>query len=118
MRETLSQETVYVADSGLRCDHVLWAVVLGAAVGDLLLTGLGLSLCFTEANPVARAVLQAAGGTGLFGLKLTAVALLFAVYRYVRPLYGRTALVAFAIPQLLAVGNNGLLIARYAGTCP
>jgi hypothetical protein len=113
----LDNEALYVAESRLRCDHLLWSLVLFAAVGDLLLTLLGLSLCFSEANPFARAFIDAAGGAGLAALKLAALGLLFGVYRYVRPLYGRAALVAFSAPQLFAVGHNGLLIARHIELC-
>ena len=117
MQQTLSKEAVYVAESRLRCDHLLWGLVLAAAAGDILLTLTGLSLCFTEANPVARTVFDAAGGAGLVALKLAALGMLLGVYRIVRPLYRRAALVAFVAPQLLAVSHNGLLIARYAGSC-
>ncbi|MDS0258491.1 DUF5658 family protein [Haloarcula sp. S1CR25-12] len=118
MRQTFREEAVYVSGSRLRCDHLLWGLVLAAAAGDLVLTLFGLSLCFTEANPVARAVLDVGGGAGLLALKLTAVALLFAIYQHVRPLYRRAALVAFFVPQLLAVGHNSLLLAQYAAACP
>ncbi|MDS0281763.1 DUF5658 family protein [Haloarcula onubensis] len=117
MQQTLSKDAVYVADSRLRCDHLLWGLVLVGAAGDVLLTLTGLSLCFTEANPVAQAFLDVAGGAGLVTLKLAALLVLFAVYRIVRPLYRRAALVAFFAPQLVAVSHNGLLIARYAGSC-
>lgn len=117
MQQTFSEDAVYVADSPLRCDHLLWGLVLVAAAADLVSTLAGLSLCFTEANPVARAFLDVGGGVGLVGLKLAALAVLFGVYRTVRPLYRRAALVAFVAPQLLAVGHNGLLIARHAASC-
>jgi len=117
VRQTLSKDAVYVSDSSLRCDHLLWSLVVAAAVGDVLLTFVGLSLCFTEANPVARAFLDTAGRFGLVGLKLSALAVLFAIYRTARPLYRRAALVAFFGPQLFAVGHNGLLLARYASSC-
>jgi len=115
--QTLDKEAVYVAGSPLRCDYLLWGVVVAAAAGDLVLTLFGLSLCFSEANPIARAVIEAGGGAGLLALKLAAVGSLFGIYRYVRPLYGRAALVAFSLPQLFAVGYNGVLLARYAGAC-
>ncbi|WP_262177591.1 DUF5658 family protein [Haloarcula laminariae] len=117
MSRTFSEDAVYVADSSLRCDHLLWSLVLAAAAGDVLLTLTGLSLCFTEANPVARAFLDVAGGAGLVALKLAALAVLVGVYRVVRPLFRRAALVAFFTPQLLAVWHNGILIARHAGGC-
>jgi len=118
VQQLLTEETVYVADSRVRYDYLLWALVLAAAAGDVVLTFAGLSLCFTEANPVARAVIDAAGHAGLVGLKLTGLAILFAVYRTVRPLFRRAALVAFFTPQLFAVSHNGLLLAQHAADCP
>jgi hypothetical protein len=118
VQQTFREDAVYVADSRVRCDHLLWGLVVAAAAGDIVLTLAGLSLCFTEANPVARAFLDAAGGAGLVGLKLAALAVLFGVYRTVRPLFRRAALLAFFTPQLFAVSHNGLLLARYAGNCP
>jgi len=115
--QTFSEDAVYVADSRFRCDHLLWALVLSAAAGDVVLTLAGLSLCFTEANPVARAFLETAGDAGLVALKLAALAVLYGIYRTVRPLYRRAALVAFLAPQLFAVSHNSLLIARYASSC-
>ncbi|WP_324662062.1 DUF5658 family protein [Haloarcula sediminis] len=117
MSQTFSEDAVYVADSSLRCDHLLWGLVVAAAAGDVVLTLSGLSLCFTEANPVARAFLDAGGGAGLVALKLAALAVLLGVYRAVRPLFRRAALVAFFTPQLLAVWHNGLLIAQHADSC-
>jgi len=118
VQQSLSEDAVYVADTGLRCDYLLWALVLAAAVGDVVLTFAGLSLCFTEANPIARAFIDVAGHAGLVGLKLAALAVLFAVYRTVRPLFRRAALVAFFTPQLFAVSHNGLLLAQHAASCP
>lgn len=110
-------EEAYLVGSPVRYDHFLWSVVLLTAGADIVLTLVGLSLCFSEANPVARAVLDLAGGFGLFLLKGAALGILFAVYRYVRPLYRRSALAAFSLPQLLAVGHNGVLLARHAPQC-
>jgi len=117
VHQLLSDDAVYVADSQIRCDHLLWGLVLAAAAGDVVLTLTGLALCFTEANPVARAFLDVGGGAGLVVLKLTALAVLFGVYRTVRPLFRRAALFAFSAPQLLAVGHNSMLIVQYAGSC-
>jgi len=117
VRQTLSEEALHVANSPLRCDHLLWGLVLAAAAGDVVLTLTGLSLCFTEANPVARAFLDAGGGAGLVALKLAALGILFGVYRVVGPLFRRAALGAFSAPQVFAVWPNGLLIARPADSC-
>ena len=118
MHQLLREDVVYVADSRLRYDYLLWALVIAAAAGDVLLTFAGLSMCFTEANPIARASIDVAGYAGLVGLKLAALAVLFGIYRTVRPLFRRAALVAFFTPQLFAVSHNGLLLAQHAADCP
>jgi len=115
--QKFTRERAYVVDSPVRYDHFLWSIVLVTAGADIVLTLVGLSLCFSEANPVARAVLDVAGGFGLFALKAAALGVLFTVYRYVRPLYRRSALAAFSLPQLFAVGHNGMLLAQQAPRC-
>ncbi|MFC7028089.1 hypothetical protein ACFQH8_12610 [Halomicroarcula sp. GCM10025710] len=45
-------------------DRVLWALVLGGATADTILTLVGLQLCFVEANPVAAWALERLGGLG------------------------------------------------------
>jgi len=117
VRQEFTAEVAYIGDSRLRYDYVLWGVVIGVATADIVLTLVGLSLCFTEANPVARIALDAAGGVGLVALKGAALCALVAVYQLVRPLYGRVALTAFSLPQLFAVGYNTMLLARYAPGC-
>ncbi|QIO22784.1 DUF5658 family protein [Haloarcula sp. JP-L23] len=110
-------EVAFVGESGPSYDHLLWGVVVVAAAADVLLTLVGVSMCFSEANPVARAAMDAAGGVGLLGLKLAALGALFVVYRLVRPAYRRAALTAFSLPQLFAVGHNSLLLVQYGPAC-
>lgn len=117
MRQQLSGEDAVVVGSPLRYDRLLWTVVIAAAGADLVLTLVGLSLCFSEANPVARAMLEIGGGAGLLVLKGAALGVLFGVYRSVRPLYARSALAAFSLPQLLAAGHNSVLLVRHAPQC-
>jgi len=117
VRQKLTSEEAFVVGTRLRYDQLLWGIVLVAAGADIVLTLFGLSLCFTEANPVARAMLNLGGGAGLCVLKGGALAVLFGVYRYVRPLYARSALAAFSLPQLLAVGHNSVLLIRHAPRC-
>jgi len=117
VREAFTAEVAYVGDSQLRYDYVLWGLVIAVATADIALTLLGLSLCFSEANPVARAALDVAGGAGLLALKGAALCALLAVYRLISPLHRRVALTAFSLPQLLAVGYNTMLLARYAPSC-
>ena len=117
MRQEITAEVAYVGDSRLRYDYALWGLAIGVAVADIALTLVGLSLCFSEANPVARAAIEVAGSAGLFGLKGAAIGALLAVYRLVGPLHRRIALTAFSLPQLFAVGYNTLLLAQYAPEC-
>ncbi|WP_135302747.1 DUF5658 family protein [Haloarcula amylovorans] len=117
MTSDLAANVGFVGDTRLRYDHVLWGVVLGASSADVVLTLVGLSLCFSEANPVARAILDIGGGVGLLALKIAALGVLFAVCRRLGTTYRRAALLAFSLPQLYAVGHNGLLLARYAHLC-
>jgi len=117
VRQEFTAEVAYVGDSQLRYDYVLWGLVIGVAAADIALTLVGLSLCFSEANPVARAAIDVAGGLGLVAVKGAALCALVVVYRLVSPLYRRVALTAFSLPQLVAVGHNTMLLARYAPDC-
>ncbi|WP_254280384.1 DUF5658 family protein [Haloarcula marina] len=110
-------ERAFVGDDSIGLDYFLWGVVLAAASADVALTLLGLSMCFSEANPVAQMALDTGGGAGLFVLKAAALGALFAVYRYASSRYRRAALVAFSLPQLFAVGHNTLLIVKHAHLC-
>lgn len=117
MTSDITAGVAFLGDSGPSYDHLLWGVVVVASAADVVLTLVGLSMCFSEANPVARAALDTAGGFGLLALKLAALAGLFVVYRRVRPTYRRAALTAFSLPQLFAVGHNSVLLVRYAPAC-
>jgi len=98
-------------------NRLLWLLVLGAAAADVVLTFVGLSLCFSERNPVARSAIDVAGPTGLVLLKGGTIALLLGALRFLEPRHRRYALALFCLPQLLAAAHNGLLLVLYAHTC-
>ncbi|WP_276271732.1 DUF5658 family protein [Haloarcula litorea] len=101
----------------LDLEHLLWGGVLGASGADIALTLVGLSLCFAEANPVARTAIDLAGGGGLVALKTGALGLLFLLCRRVGRRYRLAALSAFLLPQAVAAGHNGVLLLRHAPAC-
>ncbi|MBX0323140.1 DUF5658 family protein [Halomicroarcula sp. F13] len=117
MASDFTTEVAFVEERGTNVERLLWGVVIVASAADVVLTLVGVSMCFSEANPVARAALDTAGGAGLMGLKLLALGALFVVYRRVRPAYRRAALTAFSLPQLFAVGHNSLLLVQYGPGC-
>lgn len=99
-------------------NRLLWLTVLVAAAADVALTVVGLSLCFSERNPVAKSALNVAGPTGLVLLKGGTIAVLAGTVRLLAPRHRRYALALFCLPQVLAAAHNGLLLALYAHTCP
>jgi hypothetical protein len=99
-------------------NRLLWLAVFGAAAADVVLTVFGLSLCFSEQNPVARSALDFAGPMGLVALKGATIAVLAGTVRVLAPRHRPYALALFCLPQFLAAAHNGLLLALYAHTCP
>lgn len=91
-------------------ERELWFVALAAMLVDVTLTVHGLQLGLREMNPVARAALDSVGIVGLYGLKAGAVC----VGLCCRPLLParHTGLIplALAIPSIIAVGINSVLI--------
>ena len=98
-------------------ERTLWAVILLAAVCDTVLTVIGLELCFTEANPVAAAVIEWFGVFGLVVLKGGAVLLLLAIVRRLSHRYTIAALFGFSLPQIAATGLNTMLLLQHAASC-
>ena len=93
-----------------RLEGVLWVGVASALVGDVVTTFVGLHLGLHESNPVARSAIEGWGLYGMLGLKGLAVGvallcrpLLAGPYRPIIP-------AALAVPWLLAVVNNVVLI--------
>lgn len=100
-----------------RVERSLWVIIVGAVVGDVVLTVIGLQACFTEMNPVAAALFARYGPPGLVALKALSFGVLVAVYRFLSARYKPVALLGYAAPQLLAVWSNSLLISRRAALC-
>lgn len=99
-------------------DLSLWILVLGASAADMVLTLIGLQLCFVEANPVAATAIEHFGSLGLFLLKGSSILVLFAVVRQLSRKYTLAALLGFSLPQVVATGLNSFLLLNRAGACP
>lgn len=95
----------------------LWALVLGAATADTVLTLVGLQLCFVEANPVAAWAIERMGGMGLILLKGGALLILYGVVERLPVKYALAALAGFSIPQLAATVLNTMLFVTHAAGC-
>ncbi|MFC6865282.1 DUF5658 family protein [Halomicroarcula sp. GCM10025817] len=95
----------------------LWALVLGTATADTVLTLVGLQLCFVEANPVAAWAIERMGGLGLILLKGGALVVLYGVVERLPVKYALAALVGFTIPQLTATVLNTMLFINHAAAC-
>ncbi|MFC7021025.1 MULTISPECIES: DUF5658 family protein [Haloarcula] len=95
----------------------LWALVLGTATADTVLTLVGLQLCFVEANPVAAWAIERMGGLGLILLKGGALVVLYGVVERLPVRYTLAALVGFTIPQLTATVLNTMLFINHAAAC-
>jgi len=100
-----------------RVERILWVVIVGAVVGDVVLTVVGLRACFTEMNPVAAVLFARYGPAGLVALKALSFGTLIAVYRFLSGRFRPVALLGYAAPQLFAVWSNSLLISRRAALC-
>lgn len=101
--------TVVALDSS-RHGTVLWALVLGFALADTLLTVVGLELGLSEANPVARSMLSMFGVAGLVLLKGVSLGLLAAIVRTIPGRFEAAALLGFCLPQAAATGVNVTLV--------
>jgi hypothetical protein len=80
-------------------------------VGDLATTAYGLHIGLVEKNPVAAQVLQIAGIGGLVGLKLIALAFALVCWKLLPRDYEGFVPLGFALPQLIAVVANTVVIA-------
>lgn len=119
-RGTLNADLLFVRPSldwFAPLDRTLWAVVLGAAVADTVLTIVGLQLCFVEANPVAAWAIAQLGAFGLVLLKSGALLVLFGAVRYLPHNYSLVALFGFSLPQVFATVSNSMLFITHAGSC-
>ncbi|WP_284011216.1 DUF5658 family protein [Haloarcula pelagica] len=95
---------------------VLWALVVGFALADTVLTVIGLELGLSEANPVARSALSLLGPAGLVLLKGFSLGLLAVIVRTVPGRFEPAALLGFCLPQAAATGVNATLILSQTGT--
>lgn len=87
-----------------------WGAALVGCGGDLVTTAYGLQMGHPEQNPFVLAVLGEFGILGLVGLKLIAFLWVFIIGHSLGRQYGAAAAFGLAIPQLLAVGLNLVVI--------
>ena len=93
-------------------EAILWLVAFAALLGDLFLTYYGIAhVGLQEANPVAASVLAGHGYAGLAAVKLVAFGVAAAGRQVVPPAYRWVAPCCLAVPWLLAVAVNTVLIA-------
>ena len=106
-------QTVYRPTLGVSSTEArLWLVAVAALLGDLLLTYYGIAhVGLSEANPVAASVLTGHGYAGLAAVKLVAFGVGVAGRQVVPPAYRWVAPCCLAVPWLLAVASNAVLIA-------
>ena len=94
-----------------------WAVLVGLAAADIVLTVVGRRACFTEQNPVARWIIHGFGPAGLVVLKGAALAVLAATMWHLPVRYERAAFGGFGVTQLFAVGWNTTLLLSQPAIC-
>lgn len=97
-----------------RCDvdaleTTLWLVVLASITLDVYTTYLGLTAGLTEGNPVMRWAIEGYGFAAL-GLAKLAVLAGAGIVRELRPRYGPTIALGLAIPWVLTVAINVVVL--------
>jgi hypothetical protein len=98
-----------VADAATRHERWLWGVVVVALIGDVLLTNVGLGQGMREGNPAMRWAIGAGGIGALVLVKVSAVAVGVSI-RLWRPQYAGSITLGLAVPWLLAVAINAVVI--------
>lgn len=93
-----------------RLERTLWIVVVVALVGDVVTTFVGLHLGLRESNPVARSAIDGWGLAGMLGLKAMAVGVALACRPLLEQSYRPIIPSALALPWMVAVVSNLLLI--------
>lgn len=88
----------------------LWALALVTALLDVYLTYRGLQAGLTEGNPLVASLIETVGIAALVGLKAAAFGLA-GLARLHRPTWGPWLSLGLAVPWLVAVGINGVLLA-------
>lgn len=89
----------------------LWFLVAAAMLVDVTLTVHGLVLGLPEQNPVARFAIDTAGVLGLYALKLVALLLGGSCRSLIPDRYSAAVPLGLAVPSVLAVGINTVVIA-------
>lgn len=87
----------------------LWIVLLVTLFADVVLTHYGLQMGLTEANPLMRTAIEAAGIVALLGVKLLIVVVGVGV-RLSLDERGAVVPIGLALPWLLAATINAVLL--------
>ncbi|MFC7135135.1 MULTISPECIES: hypothetical protein [Salinibaculum] len=98
-------------ESAAGVERDLWILVAAAMLVDVTLTVHGRQLGLVEVNPIARHALGGFGVLGLYGLKGVALGLGGCCRLQLDDRYGALVPLGLAVPTLVAVCINCLLIA-------
>jgi hypothetical protein len=98
-------------ESAATVERELWFVVICLMLVDVTLTVHGRQLGLVEQNPIARRAIEAAGVFGLYGLKTVALGMGLCCRLAVHDRYGPVVPVGLAVPSLVAVCINTVLVA-------
>ncbi|WP_331232456.1 DUF5658 family protein [Natronorarus salvus] len=93
-----------------RHERALWAVVVLAAIADILLTYHGLQIGLTEANPVARGAIEGYGYWTMVALKGGALTIGVACWAVLPDRFSPVIPLGLAIPWVVASAINLTLI--------
>lgn len=110
-RDTPDSRISRVLTAARAREQELWFVVFAAMLVDVTLTVHGLTLGLTEVNPIARGAIDAAGVLGLYALKAGALFVGGCCRLVVDDRYGVVVPVGLAVPSLVAVLINTVIIA-------
>ncbi len=94
----------------LEAERELWFLVIVTMLIDVTLTVHGLQLGLQELNPIAVRVLETTGVVGLYLLKLGAILVGLSCRPLLPARYTALIPLGLAIPSVIAVVNNSLLI--------
>ncbi|MCU4717214.1 DUF5658 family protein [Halapricum hydrolyticum] len=98
-----------VVDRLAAVEPQLWIVLLVTLFADVVLTHYGLQVGLTEANPLMRTAIEAAGIVALLGVKLLIVVVGVGV-RLSLDERGAVVPIGLALPWLLAATINAVLL--------
>ncbi len=97
-------------ESVLQAERELWLIAIAAMLVDVTLTVHGLQLGLQELNPIAVRVLEISGVVGLYLLKAGAILVGLSCRPLLPDRYTAIIPLGLAIPSVIAVLNNSLLI--------